>query len=298
MVHAHSLHIGLNLVSARAYGGWDGPLAACEFDAHDMAALAKGQGMKPTLLLTKEATRTAVLAAMRASAKVLKAGDFFFLTYSGHGGQVPDTNHDEPDRKDETWCLWDGQLIDDELYLELSRFAAGVRVLVLSDSCHSGSVTRERTPPPPPPGQRAKLMPDPVARRVYAEHQAFYDQLQADVAKEAEAARKLQDPDAALAQVAHVGAAAQATALLGAFKPAVLLISGCQDNQTSMDGEHNGAFTEQLLKVWDHGKFKGSYGAFHARIRGGMPASQSPNLFTLGPPAALAAFLAAAPFKV
>ena len=290
---ALSLHIGLNAVNAAAYEGWAGPLAACEFDANDMAALAKSKGMKPTVLLTKMATRAAVLSALRSAAKSLKAGSLFFLSYSGHGGQVPDTNHDEPDKKDETWCLYDGQLIDDELYLELSRFAAGVRVLMLSDSCHSGSVARDRLPPPPPPGQRAKLMPDTVGRLVYAAHQAFYDGLQADVAKSA--AKAAADPDAALAQVALTGPAAQATALVGAFKPAVLLISGCQDNQTSMDGEHNGAFTEQLLRVWDHGMFKGSYGAFHARIRGAMPASQSPNLFTLGP---ATDFVAQTPFTV
>ena len=295
---ALSLHIGLNAVSAAAYEGWDGPLAACEFDANDMAALATTQGMKPTVLLTKKATRAAVLAALRSAAKTLKAGSLFFLSYSGHGGQLPDTNHDEPDKKDETWCLYDGQLIDDELYLELSRFAAGVRVLMLSDSCHSGTVARDRLPPPPPPGQRAKLMPDTVGRRVYAAHRAFYDGLQAAVAR---VATKMADPDAALAQVAQVaqaavtGPAAQATALVGAFKPAVLLISGCQDNQTSMDGEHNGAFTEQLLRVWDHGRFKGNYGVFHARIRSAMPASQSPNLFTLGP---AAAFVAQTPFTV
>ncbi len=52
---ALSLHIGLNGVSASAYGGWDGPLAACEFDANDMAAIARSQGMKPTVLLTKKA---------------------------------------------------------------------------------------------------------------------------------------------------------------------------------------------------------------------------------------------------
>ena len=292
-VPALSLHIGLNAVNAAAYEGWAGPLAACEFDANDMAALAKSKGMKPTVLLTKMATRAAVLSALRSAAKSLKAGSLFFLSYSGHGGQVPDTNHDEPDKKDETWCLYDGQLIDDELYLELSRFAAGVRVLMLSDSCHSGSVARDRLPPPPPPGQRAKLMPDTVGRLVYAAHQAFYDGLQADVAKSA--AKAAADPDAALAQVALTGPAAQATALVGAFKPAVLLISGCQDNQTSMDGEHNGAFTEQLLRVWDHGMFKGSYGAFHARIRGAMPASQSPNLFTLGP---ATDFVAQTPFTV
>ncbi len=290
---ALSLHIGLNSVSAAAYEGWDGPLAACEFDANDMAALARTRGIKPSVLLTKKATRGAVLSGMRSAAKALKAGDLFFLSYSGHGGQVPDTNHDEPDKKDETWCLYDGQLVDDELYLELSRFAAGVRVLVLSDSCHSGSVTRERNPPPPPPGQRPKLMPIAVGLRVYGAHKAFYDKLQAEVAKAA--GKPVADPDAALAQVALTGPAAQAVALVGAFKPAVLLISGCQDNQTSMDGEHNGAFTEQLLKVWNQGAFSGSYAAFHARIRAAMPASQSPNLFALGP---AAPFVAQAPFTV
>ena len=139
---AMSLHIGLNAVNPGAYSGWDGPLAACEFDAHDMAAIAKSRRMKSTLLLTRKATRANALAAMRAAAKALKSGDLFFLTYSGHGGQVPDVDGDEPDRQDETWCLFDGQLIDDELYFELSRFAAGVRILVLSDSCHSGTVTR------------------------------------------------------------------------------------------------------------------------------------------------------------
>jgi hypothetical protein len=286
---AISLHIGLNAVSAAAYSGWDGPLAACEFDAHDMAAIAKTKGMKSTVLLTKKATRAHALTAMRSAAKALKAGDLFFLTYSGHGGQVRDANGDEPDGQDETWCLYDGQLIDDELYFELSRFVAGVRILVLSDSCHSGSVTRA-IPPPPPPGMRPKAMPPAVAMRVYREHAAFYDKLQADVIKAA--GKKTVDPDAALAQV---GAAATATALVGKFNPAVVLISGCQGNQTSMDGDHNGAFTEQVLKVWNNGGFKGGYASFHARVRSLLPPSQSPNLFTLGK---ASAFLKQTPFTV
>ena len=287
---AMSLHIGLNGVSAAAYSGWDGPLAACEFDAHDMAAIAKSKGMRSTVLLTKKATRAHALAAMRSAARSLKAGDLFFMTYSGHGGQVPDTNGDEADGQDETWCLYDGQLIDDELYFELSKFAAGVRILVLSDSCHSGTVTRA-PPPPPLPGLRPKAMPPAVAARVYRDHAAFYDKLQADVAKAA-GNKPSVDPDAALAQV---GAAAHATALVGAFKPAVVLISGCQDNQTSMDGDHNGAFTEQLLKAWNNGGFKGGYASFHTRIRAAMPATQSPNLYTLGK---AGKFLAQAPFTV
>ena len=104
---AVSLHIGLNGVSAAAYAGWDGPLAACEFDANDMAAVAKSKSMKSTVLLTKNATRANVLGGMRSAAKALKAGDLFFLTYSGHGGQVPDVSGDEDDGQDETWCLYD-----------------------------------------------------------------------------------------------------------------------------------------------------------------------------------------------
>ena len=89
--------------------------------------------------------------------------------------------------------------------------------------------------------------------------------------------------------------AAHATALVGEFQPAVILISGCQDNQTSMDGEHNGAFTEQLLKVWNEGAFTGNYDSFHARIRAALPRSQSPNLFVLGK---AKSFLAQKPFTV
>lgn len=288
-----ALNIGLNLVSGAHYGGWTGELTACEFDAEDMAALARARGLKATVLLTKKASRAAVLARIRAAAKALKSGDLFFLTYSGHGGQVPDVTGEEADKQDETWCLYDAQLIDDELYAELARFAKGVRVLVLSDSCHSGTVTRAA--PPPPRGAaaepRPRMMPPAVALRTYRDHQLFYDGLQRAVEREA-GERALADPDAALAQLA---VSPRLEALAAQLKAAVILISGCQDNQTSLDGEHNGAFTERLLLTWNHGKFSGSYASFHARIKAAMPARQTPNLFVLGP---AAAFLRQQPFTL
>ncbi|MES2958690.1 MAG: caspase family protein [Pseudomonadota bacterium] len=289
--HALSLHIGLNLVDPKHYGGWSGPLAACEFDARDMLAIAKTRGMTPSVLLTKAATRKAVLAALRRAAAKLVKGDLFFLSYSGHGGQVADVSGDEPDKQDETWCLYDGQLIDDELYFELGRFAAGVRILVLSDSCHSGTVTRAR-PASPPPGMRSKLMPTDVGRRVYEQHQAFYDGLQAAVAKAAGKAASA-DPDAVLSTLALQGA--RIGAIAGKFRAAAILISGCQDNQTSLDGDHNGAFTGRLREVWNNGGFRGSHARFHATITAGMSASQTPNLFLLGD---AAAFAVQVPFTV
>lgn len=288
-----SLHIGLNAVSPAAYGGWSGDLAACEFDAKDMAAIATSQGIKSTVLLTKQGTRAKTLAAIRKAAKRLKRGDFFFLTYSGHGGQVPDVTGEEADKRDETWCLFDGQLIDDELYFELSRFAAGVRILVLSDSCHSGTMTRNRPPQVDPSAsvRRSKMMPLSVGLRTYREHQQFYDNVQKNVAKAAGKAA-VADPDSVLAQLA---VSPRLTAIAKKFNASVILISGCQDNQTSLDGEQNGAFTEQLLKVWNHGNFSGNYAKFHAAIRAELPSSQTPNLFTLG---AAAKFLRQRPFTV
>ena len=112
-----------------------------------MASLATSQGIASNVLVTADATRAKALDGIRKAAKQLKSGDLFLLSYSGHGGQVDDVSGEEDDKLDETWCLYDGQLIDDELYLELSRFGKGVRVVVLSDSCHSGTVTRAPAPP-------------------------------------------------------------------------------------------------------------------------------------------------------
>jgi hypothetical protein len=285
---AISLHLGLNAVNPVHYGGWAGELGACERDAIDMAALAKSQKMKPTVLLTKAATRAKSIAAIRAAAKSLKKGDLYFLTYSGHGGQVRDVTGEEPDKRDETWCLFDGQLIDDELYFELARFASGVRILVLSDSCHSGTVTREAMAPVMA-GMKTRQMPPEVAEVTYEKNKDFYDDLQRGIAKQA---KRSQDPDSVLASLELD---TRVTALESKFKPAAILISGCQDNQTSLDGDPNGAFTGALLKVWNNGAYVGDYARFHKQIVKGLPASQTPNLFPLG---AAGRFLKQQPFRV
>ena len=252
-----SLHIGLNAVDPKQYSGWDGQLTACEFDANDMQALAKTQGFtKVTKRLTKKATRNRVLADIKAAASKLKQSDIFFLTYSGHGGQVPNTGNDfEPDGFDETWCLYDGELIDDELYAALKQFVKGVRIFVLSDSCHSGTVLRAIqfsalgvTP------ARPRMMPRDVALRVYMDHQKFYDKIQQ-----------------------------RSSGSHTRMRATALLISGCQDNQTSADGDRNGLFTETVLAVWKNGKFKGDYRGFHKSIVKLMPPTQTPNFFTIGP---------------
>jgi metacaspase-1 len=273
MAKGMSLHVGLNSVDPKHYQGWSGHLTACEADANDMAELAVSQSFTAKKLLTKKATRAAVLAGIAAAAKKLKAGDIFFITYSGHGGQLPDLKHEEPDDLDETWCLFDGEVVDDELFAAWGKFAAGVRILVLSDSCHSGSVTRDAMldvmRPATVGGPVYRAMPTPVALRVYQKHKKFYDKILKD-AKLAKAKANI--------------------------KASVLLISGCQDNQLSQDGAFNGLFTGTLKKVWNGGIFDGSYVMFHRSIRSRMPPDQTPNRYVTG--ASNAAFLAQQPFSV
>jgi hypothetical protein len=66
-------------------------------------------------------------------------------------------------------------------------------------------------------------------------------------------------------------------------KASVMLISGCQENQLSADGESNGLFTSQLLHIWNDGLFKGNYKEFRNKIVETMlPPDQIPNYFTVG----------------
>jgi hypothetical protein len=65
-------------------------------------------------------------------------------------------------------------------------------------------------------------------------------------------------------------------------RASTILISGCQDNQLSQDGDFNGLFTASLLRVWNEGHFRGDYRAFHRSIRRSMPPDQTPNFFTTG----------------
>jgi metacaspase-1 len=267
MATRRSIHIGLNSVDPDHYDGWDGTLMACEFDAEDMQKLAESRGFEPTKLLTPQATADAVTAEIEKAASDLSDGDFLFLTYSGHGGQVPDENgEDEPDRSDETWVLYDRQFVDDELYALWSKFKPGVRIFVLSDSCHSGSVLKDIDDKEAVPNvvadrntaaaqsPRRRALPLDVMVKTYRAHRDEYDAIQRAVPSSADA---------------NVSAS-------------VLLISGCQDEQLSLDGISNGLFTETLLGVWDEGRWQGAYPAFHQAIIAKMPQDQQPNLMQVG----------------
>jgi hypothetical protein len=74
-----------------------------------------------------------------------RSGDLRVLTISCHGTYLADQNDEEADEYDEALCPHDYRqavIRDDELRERLASTEAGVRVIMLVDSCHSGTVTR------------------------------------------------------------------------------------------------------------------------------------------------------------
>jgi len=273
-----AVNIGLNFVDPAAYNGWDGELSGCINDARDMNQIATQLGYTATMLTDAQATASEVTRVIGQAARQLAAGDICLVSYSGHGSQINDVTGDEPDGKDETWVLWDRQLLDDEINGLWSGFAAGVRIVLLSDSCHSGTVARVMNfqkmfksaefaaqynrPANAPPRVRAA---DPAAVHAnYLANKSNYE----------------------VSQWTH----------RASVNASVTLISGCQDNQLSSDGDANGLFTQRLKEVWNNGAFSGSYAQFHSAIVARMPSDQTPNLFRTG--VANSAFDAEKPFSI
>lgn len=124
------------------YPGIFNDLKGCVNDAKDWSALLQGLGFEVNLMLDSQATRQNVKAALRELVGATNAGDIAVFTYAGHGTQVLDANRDEGDPYDEAICLYDGNVIDDELRMILRGIHSQATLVVISDSCFSGSVTR------------------------------------------------------------------------------------------------------------------------------------------------------------
>jgi len=269
MPTGYSLHLGLNEINPKHYNNWNGKLNCCTNDANAMHAIAKAEGYKYTkLLLDKQATKNNLTKVLQDYSNRTKSGDILFISYAGHGGSLPDLNKDEKDehdydRKDETWCLYDGQIIDDELNSLYSNFKQGVRILVISDSCHSGTVTRYNPTEPEllfkemlkKAGLTARQVSPDISRLVYLTNKKKYDK------------RLLKK-----------------TTSLEEIKASVLLLAGCQDNQKAYESEWelNGSFTSKILEVWNDGKYPGDYKKFFQRIVAKMPDFQTPNFYQTG----------------
>ena len=144
MARGLALLVGLTSVDPAKYeNGWDGVPGAegCENDVDNMAnILSSVDEYTINILKTELATASAILTCIESAASTLKSGDMFVFYYSGHGGNKKTfVSPAEPDGKDETLIAYDREIIDDDLAECWKGFAAGVRIVMLSDSCNSGT---------------------------------------------------------------------------------------------------------------------------------------------------------------
>jgi len=272
---ARSLHVGVNKADQDHYLGLLPDLSFCVADADAMHRIAKDRGYETTTLNDNNATRDAVKSAISAAAQDLVAGDIFMFTYAGHGGQVRDYDRDEADGPDndtldETICLFDGQLLDDELWQSWSEFNEGVRIVAVFDSCHSGTVVRAS-------GTRnflhtatvsnglPRAMPLQAAARINREHKEYYRSI-------------------GFGLPAQVGVPVVRERDFP-IKASLLQLSACQSNQLAYETLGNGRFTSELLNALDRNTaaISGGYEPLMETITAGMPSDQTPRFWRRGP---------------
>ena len=139
--------------------GPDLQLTGSENDVRLIEKIAKEQwGFRPgqiKLLLNAQATADAIRQAF-ASWLVggTAPGDRVLFYFSGHGYFLPDEDGDEPDGKDETLVAYDAKptpsgyvnmVTDDDIRAQLDKLL-GRSVMLIADSCHSGTITRALDP--------------------------------------------------------------------------------------------------------------------------------------------------------
>jgi len=242
-----ALCVGIN-----DYPGSGSDLYGCVNDAYDWGAALSNRGYEIKYLIDGAATKAAIHQALLDSREKLRWRDKFVFQFSGHGTWMPDADGDEADGRDEALCCYDyasgGLLKDDELQSIFGGFRWGVSSLIISDSCHSGTIARGLVPLT----ARAKfLSPADIDTIPVNERQAI----------------RLEQK-----------------ATTSTSRGKAVLMSGCDDPEYSYDanygGRPNGAFTRVALDTLTAlGAL--TYRDWHTAIRGLLPSTsypQSPQL--------------------
>lgn len=287
MPRAISIHIGVNEPT------WsrENPLYMSESNTWKMALLANQAGYRSIQVLRgPEATRGAVHDALSDAVRLLQAGDTLFLSFSGHGCRVGETGEFDDGGTDEALCLHDGILLDDTLAGYWRLFQRGVRILAVMESCYAGGMMRNWDSQHPPPMSYGDPMYGP-GYGTYGGEGGFRDyggyrgdsdygdvmrtpfgnsgstdgprspeppQTPAAYSLDASVEDRL-DAEADQAAVRRLAAPDRTR---DGIQASVLLLAASKRKQKSRDG----LFTHHLLRVWNDGRFDGSYYKLYQRV--------------------------------
>jgi hypothetical protein len=260
MSRAVSIHIGVNTPRGRMLGH---PLQHSEITAWRMASLAEQAGYESLLVLRgAAATRRAVHDALSAAAGSMTRGDTLLVSFAGHGCLQADVDADDGHGWDETWCLYDGEIVDDQLASYWRLFAPGVRIVVVADGCHSAGCGRDE---------------DEI---VHAGHDRYASRMTVGGVPVYRAA----DPWSAEVPDytgSCIGAPPHDT---DGIHASVLLLAAAGEDQKAQDG----LFTHHLLDLWDNGAFPGTFCDLHRLVRDRVTTErgprQEPQILVLGSP--------------
>jgi hypothetical protein len=240
-----ALCVGIN-----DYPGDGSDLNGCVNDAKAWASLLVDHYDFPKanvkLLLDSQATKAKVVAGIKSLLAKVKSGDVLVFTNSSHGTYVADTGGDEPSY-DEALCPYDcdeNLIVDDDLREIFAGLPTGVSLTVISDSCHSGTVTRaaltENLPGIRTPDDRRVrfLSPALIGRPI------------------------LQNPWRALPK---------GKTKYPQSKMKEVLLSGCTASEYSYDaligGTYHGAMTYYALEAIRTANYAVTYSQLHSRLR-------------------------------
>jgi hypothetical protein len=230
-----AIHVGVNHPAAGTFDR----LSKSEETAWKLAELSFQAGYRAIhLLCGPDATREAVGALLTDAAGTLGPGHTLFVSFSGHGSRVVDGNGDERDGLDETWCLHDGELVDDQLTEYWRLMAPETRVLVVADCCFAGGTICESMRPMAWPGAQAPGVWDGT----------LY----------------LSGPGSGLPGVKQtvVTPGPRPPDHDGGIRASVLLLAAASEAQLAREG----VYVRHLLDVWRGGAFRGSFYDLHRKV--------------------------------
>ncbi len=200
-----------------------------------------------------EVTKTNIQNEWQWLLENAESGDRLVFHFSGHGSYVPDDDDEESDGYDEITCLYDMDFYDSETFFRddewnemIEQVPSGVQLIIIFDTCHSGTGTRIVP---------VNLHGRSLTMAIDLKHPAKNtvpellnpNQYQQILTKKNVVVYRFLPPPPELQEKIVKNARRKALSQPGIKTERHLLLAACQDSQTSadayLDGDFHGAFT-------------------------------------------------------